>query len=80
MRRRRMRRSEKLYQCATYHFFLSLHSAPGELTGVGPVPFTKNLLVEKIKRKAHVFLTPQCWFYSISNSSSVFTKMSAVHF
>ena len=40
----------KLYQCATFYLFLSLHSAPEELTWVGSVPFAKNPLVEKIVR------------------------------
>ena len=41
----------KLYQCATCNHFLSLHSAPEELTGVGSVPFAKNHLVERIACK-----------------------------
>ena len=39
---------ENLYECATFYLFLSLHSAPEELTWVGSVPFAKNPLVEKI--------------------------------
>ena len=41
----------KLYQCATCNHFLSLHSAPEELTSVGSVPFAKNHLVERIACK-----------------------------
>ena len=39
---------ENLYKCSTFFLFLSLHSAPEELTWVGSVPFAKNPLVEKI--------------------------------
>ena len=41
----------KLYQCALCYHFLSLHSAPEELTWVGSVPFAKNHLVERIACK-----------------------------
>ena len=34
----------KLYQCATCYHFLSLHSAPDELTRVGSAPFARNRL------------------------------------
>ena len=37
-----------LYKCATFHHFLSLHSAPEELTWLGSVPFAKIRLVERI--------------------------------
>ena len=40
--------SENLYQCATFYLFLSLHSAPEELTSVGSVLSAKNPLVERI--------------------------------
>ena len=33
-----------LYHCATCYHFLSLHSAPDELTRVGPAPFARNRL------------------------------------
>ena len=36
---------------ATFNLFLSLHSAPKELTRLGSVPFAKNCLVERIARK-----------------------------
>ena len=39
---------ENLYKCTTFFLFLSLHSAPEELTSVGSVPSAKNPLVEKI--------------------------------
>ena len=42
---------ENLYKCATFFLFLSLDSAPEELTKVGSVPFAKNPLVKKIVYK-----------------------------
>ena len=39
---------ENLYKCSTFFLFLSLHSAPEELTRVGSVLSAKNPLVEKI--------------------------------
>ena len=40
-----------LYKRTTFYLFLSLHSAPEELTWVGSVPFAKNRLVERIACK-----------------------------
>ena len=40
-----------LCKCATFHLFLSLHSASEELTWVGSVRFAKNRLVERIACK-----------------------------
>ena len=40
-----------LYKRSTFCLFLSLHSAPEDLTWVGSVPFAKNRLVERIACK-----------------------------
>ena len=42
---------ENLYKCSTFFLFLSLHSAPEELTRVGSVLSAKNPLVERIVYK-----------------------------
>ena len=39
---------ENLYKCSTFFLFLSLHSAPEELTRVGSVLSAKNPLVVRI--------------------------------
>ena len=39
---------ENLYKCSTFFLFLSLHSAPEELTRVGSVLSAKNPLVERV--------------------------------
>ena len=50
----------KLYQCALCYHFLSLHSAPEELTWVGSVPFAKKDSMQRhVMSKHHnVGLTP----------------------
>ena len=55
-----------LYKRTTFYFFLSLHSAPEELTWVGSVPFAKNRLVERIACKGRrclntaMLVSPHC--------------------
>ena len=44
---------ENLYKSATCHLYLSLHSAPEELTGVGSLLSAKSPLLERKYEKAH---------------------------
>ena len=43
-------------KCLAFYLFLSLHSAPEELTWVGSLPFAKNHLVERVACKGTWFL------------------------
>ena len=43
--------ASNLYKCSTSYLFLSLHSAPEELTWFGSAPFAENRLVKRIACK-----------------------------
>ena len=69
---------KNLYKCATFLLILSLHSALEELTWVGSVLPTKNPLAEEIVCKDAWCLNTAMLVSPNSNSSKVFTAMSAV--